>query len=104
MKPVAMVAIHGQRVLIYPGSVIQRPDPGPFSHETVWSLLIAFLLVSTPAEVGLPYEEINLKTSDGIKLRAYVLVQKRELKGARTIRTSVSTDAEVSARLFTAFR
>ena len=58
--------------------------------------------VSTPAEVGLPYEEINLTTSDGVKLRTYVLVQRRDLKGARTMRTSVSTDAEVSAHLFAA--
>lgn len=56
--------------------------------------------VSTPAEVGLPYEEINLTTSDGVKLRTYVLVQKRDLKGARTMRTSASTDAEVCAHLF----
>ena len=58
------------------------------------------LSVSTPAEVGLPYEEIKLTTSDGVKLRTYVLVQKRDLKGARTMRTSVSTDAEVGAHLF----
>ena len=61
------------------------------------------LLVSTPAEVGLPYEEINLTTSDDVKLRAYVLVQKRDLKGARTIRTSASTDAEVSAHPLVSF-
>ena len=39
MKSVAMIAIHGQRVIIYPGSVIQRPDPGLFFHETVWNVL-----------------------------------------------------------------
>jgi len=81
-----MIAIHGERVLIYPGSVIQRPEP-----------------VSTPAEVGLPYEEIKLTTSDKIKLRTYVLVQKRDLKGARTVRTSVSTDVEFARQRPTVF-
>lgn len=45
MKSVAMIAIHGQRVIIYPGSVIQRPDPGPFFSLKLFDIYL-FHLVS----------------------------------------------------------
>lgn len=35
--------------------------------------------VSTPADFGLPYEELILDTPDHVKVRAYLLMQKKEL-------------------------
>ena len=35
--------------------------------------------VPLPSEVGLPYEDLELQTPDNIKLRCYLLPQKRSL-------------------------
>lgn len=35
--------------------------------------------VATPSDFGLPYEELKLDTPDRVKVRAYLLTQRREL-------------------------
>ena len=47
-------------------------------------LLAAFPVtveVSTPMDHGLPYEDLTLDTSDGVRIRAYLLLQRRYLPG-----------------------
>lgn len=47
-------------------------------------LLAAFSVtaeVSTPMDHGLPYEDLTLVTSDGVRIRAYLLLQRRYLPG-----------------------
>jgi hypothetical protein len=34
-------------------------------------------VVSTPADYDIPYEELELKAADGVKIKAYLLLQKR---------------------------
>jgi len=38
--------------------------------------------VPTPADYGLPYEDVTLDTPDGIKIKCYLLVQRRHLLGS----------------------
>jgi hypothetical protein len=38
--------------------------------------------VPTPADHGLPYEDITLDTPDGVKIKCYLLVQRRHLVGS----------------------
>jgi abhydrolase domain-containing protein 13 len=40
--------------------------------------------VPTPADHGLPYEDVTLDTPDGIKIKCYLLVQRRHLAGNAT--------------------
>jgi len=40
--------------------------------------------VPTPADHGLPYEDVTLDTPDGIKIKCYLLVQRRHLAGSAT--------------------
>jgi hypothetical protein len=37
--------------------------------------------VPTPADHGLPYEDLTLDTSDGVRIKSYLLVQRRHLPG-----------------------
>ena len=37
--------------------------------------------VPTPADHGLPYEDLTLDTSDGVQIKSYLLVQRRHLPG-----------------------
>jgi hypothetical protein len=37
--------------------------------------------VPTPADHGLPYEDLSLDTSDGVRIKSYLLVQRRHLPG-----------------------
>jgi hypothetical protein len=37
--------------------------------------------VSTPMDHGLPYEDLTLDTSDGVRIKAYLLLQRRYLPG-----------------------
>lgn len=52
--------------------------------DTVISILrdVLCLVVSTPADHGMPYVELELETSDGVKIKAFLLVQRRHLAGA----------------------
>ncbi|PVF98684.1 alpha/beta-hydrolase [Serendipita vermifera] len=56
---------YGQNYLIYPAAF----PPG------------SRIDVPTPADYGLPYEDLVLDTSDGIKIKCYLLVQRRALPG-----------------------
>lgn len=40
-----------------------------------------FVEVSTPMDYGLPYEDLTLDTSDGVRIKAYLLLQRRYLPG-----------------------
>ena len=47
-------------------------------HLTSLSVLSSSLLdVPKPTDVGLPYEDVTLTTSDGLKLKAYVIPARR---------------------------
>ncbi|KAJ8473944.1 hypothetical protein ONZ45_g16114 [Pleurotus djamor] len=59
---------YGQNYLIYPSAF----PPGSRTE------------VATPAEFGLPYEDLVLNTSDGITLRCYLLLQSKELDHPQT--------------------
>lgn len=56
----------------------------PVCGDIVTGILrvILCIVVSTPADHGMPYVEIELETSDGVKIKAYLLVQRRHLAGA----------------------
>lgn len=77
------LAWYGQNYLIYPSSF-------PAGSRTE---------VPSPADFGLPYEDLVLTTPDNVVLRSYLLVQHRELEGRSThLDTSAfSTDAAFAA-------
>jgi hypothetical protein len=71
-------------------------------QSTLFLLSHPFLIleVPVPADFGLPYEELVLRTPDGINIRAFLLLQTRKLDGDM-LPTSVNTgpketDKEVS--------
>ncbi|KAF8603712.1 alpha/beta-hydrolase [Ceratobasidium sp. AG-I] len=57
---------YGQNSLIYPSNV-------PEGSRTK---------VATPAEYGIPYTDLTFTTSDKVKIRAYLLIQRRTLLSA----------------------
>ncbi|KIM27880.1 hypothetical protein M408DRAFT_329805 [Serendipita vermifera MAFF 305830] len=57
---------YGQNYLIYPAAF----PPGSRTD------------VPTPADHGLPYEDVTLDTSDGVKIKCFLLVQRRRLLGS----------------------
>jgi hypothetical protein len=38
-----------------------------------------------PSDYGLPYEELSLRTSDGVTIRAYLLLQRKDLTQTENI-------------------
>lgn len=100
----AILCTHGQGAFIYPGAVIKREDPGLSalhitSHRELNNIPCSLYAVGTPADVGIPFEEVKLQTKDGIQLKAYVMVQTKSLsgvRGARSMQSSAATDEEVS--------
>ena len=38
-------------------------------------------VVPTPADHGLPYQDLTLDTEDGVKLKSFLLMQRRHLPG-----------------------
>ncbi|CCA68369.1 hypothetical protein PIIN_02235 [Serendipita indica DSM 11827] len=56
---------YGQNYLIYPSAF----PPGSRT------------LVPTPADHGLPYQDLTLDTEDGVKLKSFLLMQRRHLPG-----------------------
>ncbi|KAK0450350.1 Alpha/Beta hydrolase protein [Desarmillaria tabescens] len=61
----AALLYYGQNYLIYPSAYISL---GPEAD-----------IVESPSSFGLHYEDVDLKTSDGVTLRCYLLPQKKEL-------------------------
>ena len=70
---------YGQNYLIYPSAF----PPGSRTGEIVFSAGLQQLTsaedVPVPSTFGLPYEDLELKTSDGISLRCYLLPQSKHL-------------------------
>ncbi|KAJ7438316.1 Alpha/Beta hydrolase protein [Mycena galericulata] len=67
---------YGQNYLIYPSAF----PPGSRTD------------VAVPSAYGLPYEDLELKTSDGITLRCYLLPQSKELSKTHAVATPVPGD------------
>ncbi|KAF8233868.1 alpha/beta-hydrolase, partial [Tricholoma matsutake] len=76
---------YGQNYLIYPSAF----PPGSRTE------------VPKPTDFGIPYQDLELKTSDGIRLRCYLLPQSRSLSPpeATPVRDDAATDDEVSQYL-----
>ncbi|CAG8736940.1 13915_t:CDS:2, partial [Acaulospora colombiana] len=55
--------------------------------------------VPTPADYGLPYEDLTLDTSDGIKIKCYLMVQRRALPG-ETAKEGADVDTAEEDRKF----
>lgn len=79
----AGLVYYGQNYLIYPSAYISL---GPEADSTFFALVPAgsdtswVSVIPTPqADFGLPSEELELKTSDGVLLRCYLLPQLKEL-------------------------
>lgn len=65
-------------------------------------MLICIIVVPVPTDFGLPYQDVELLTPDEVKLRCYLLVQRKDLLhiGAEPFEgTEEETDEEVSSRL-----
>lgn len=65
--------------------------------------------VPLPSEFGLPYEDLELETEDKVKLRCYLLPQKRLLstthpEAARVPNDLTETDDEVTSIPYGIFR
>lgn len=69
---------YGQNSLIYPSNV-------PEGSRTN---------VATPADYGMPYSDLTFTTSDNVKIRAYLLVQRRILLSADGSLGAPEVDAE----------
>lgn len=54
----------------------------------------------TPADYGLPYEDLTLDTPDGVRIKSYLLVQRRYLSGDKSIDKDASnTDTAEEDRM-----
>lgn len=51
------------------------------AHGPLLAALPVNTEVSTPMDHGLPYEDLTLDTLDGVRIRAYLLLQRRYLPG-----------------------
>ena len=73
---------YGQNYLIYPsafppGSRAGLSISSILTHGTdIWAWCIE---VAVPSEFGLPYEELILDTPEHVKVRAYLLLQRKDL-------------------------
>jgi hypothetical protein len=67
------------------------------THDARDTLSRARAEVPTPADFGLPYADLVLTTPDGVTLRSYLLVQKRDLgaQAAYLDTYDYASDAEV---------
>ncbi|KAF7301188.1 Protein bem46 [Mycena indigotica] len=65
---------YGQNYLIYPSAY----PPGSRTED-----------VAVPSQFGLAYEDLELKTSDGVTLRCYLLLQSRRLSEKNSAATDV---------------
>ncbi|KAK7052478.1 protein bem46 [Favolaschia claudopus] len=79
---------YGQNYLIYPSAF----PPGSRTD------------VPIPSTYGLPYDDLELKTSDGITLRCYMLPQTRELSKSHPSATQVVGEEDVTEDEFIAAR
>lgn len=52
--------------------------------------------VPVPSAYGLPYEDLELKTPDGITLRCYLLPQSKELSKTHAVATPVPGEDDVT--------
>lgn len=52
--------------------------------------------VPTPADHGLPYKDITLNTLDGIKIKCYLLVQRRHLLGSSSDDKEQASDVDTA--------
>ncbi|TDL28038.1 alpha/beta-hydrolase [Rickenella mellea] len=68
---------HGPKLLLYPGAFEQRPR-----------------VLLTPSQFGLPYEDVVITTSDNVKIRAYLLVQKNIEKTAEPSNNPLENESE----------
>ncbi|KAJ7729820.1 Alpha/Beta hydrolase protein [Mycena metata] len=80
---------YGQNYLIYPPHF--HRDPGQVrSRRARWCGKLNYAEdVPVPSTYGLPYEDLELKTSDGITLRCYLLPQSKQLSKTHTAATPV---------------
>ncbi|KAG9045743.1 hypothetical protein FS842_001109 [Serendipita sp. 407] len=60
--------------------------------------------VPTPAEHGLPYEDLTLDTPDGVKIKSYLLVQRRSLPGDNSLDKETEEDGAEEDRKFAGTR
>ncbi|KAF7368824.1 Protein bem46 [Mycena venus] len=72
---------YGQNYLIYPSAF----PPGSRTED-----------VPVPSAYNLPYEDLELKTSDGITLRCYMLPQSKQLSKTHTAATPVPGEDDQS--------
>ncbi|TDL20367.1 alpha/beta-hydrolase [Rickenella mellea] len=74
---------YGQNYLIYPSAF----PPGSRTD------------VPVPTDYGVPYEDLSLDTSDGVKIRTFLLMQRRNIPQAADIpNTDDMSDADFAAR------
>lgn len=69
-------------------------------HDIASCCNIAYIDVPIPSDYGLPYQDLELETSDKVKLRCYLLPQKKMLsnthvEAARLPYEEYGTDDEV---------
>lgn len=76
---------YGQNYLIYPSAFPpgSRTGSSPFTRViATWANLSPVADVPKPTDFGLQYEDIALDTPDHIKVRAYLLVQRKNIPQA----------------------
>lgn len=73
---------YGQNYLIYPSAF----PPGSRIGSRVWLCLKPLMLIKVnypdvpvPSDFGMPYQDLELRTPDGILLRCYLLPQRKTL-------------------------
>ena len=69
----------------------------------VWSRTHLFAEVAAPIDFGLPYQDVELVTPDDVKLRCYLMVQRKDMSnvnGAYVETKAEETDDQVR-RVFT---
>ncbi|KAG8814793.1 hypothetical protein FRC19_001485 [Serendipita sp. 401] len=77
----AVLCKHGQRCFVYPGSL------NGMTSE-----------IESPDRWQLPYEHVQLTTSDNVQLKALLFVQRRHVENATDIRTTATSDKEFASR------
>lgn len=96
---------YGQNYLIYPSAFPPGSRTGsvsfvaanntPLNNDDIYVIIE----VSKPDDFGLPYQDLELKTPDGISLRCYLLPQSKSLSPpeATPVPDDTTTDDEVAS-------
>lgn len=92
---------YGQNYLIYPSAFPPGSRTGSLSPPNRWYRSQIRPDVDLPTKYGLVYEDLILRTEDGITLRSYLLMQRKEISHPHALQVDWTEDqSNEDVRLF----